>query len=179
METELGVKSGKPAVETSAADETVKQRIEKCALELFATKGYPGTSVREIVEAAGVTKPSLYYYFENKEQLYRSLILGSLDAFYAELAERLRARAPLAARLRAIAETYFAWMRAQPQLAAAIYRAVFGEAPQSRILDCEEHSQMEEAFVADLLREAAEAGEISPEAASSFAALQSSCNRLW
>ena len=41
--------------------------------ELFARKGYSGTSVREIVAAAGVTKPVLYYYFRNKEGLYLEL----------------------------------------------------------------------------------------------------------
>ena len=40
------------------------------ARELFARKGYSGTSVREIVAAADVTKPVLYYYFRNKEGLY-------------------------------------------------------------------------------------------------------------
>jgi AcrR family transcriptional regulator len=32
-------------------------------------KGYTATSVRKIVEEAGVSKPSLYYYFGNKEEL--------------------------------------------------------------------------------------------------------------
>ncbi|MBW2208934.1 MAG: helix-turn-helix transcriptional regulator, partial [Deltaproteobacteria bacterium] len=43
----------------------------EAATALFAQKGYAGTSVREIVERAGVTKPVLYYYFENKEGLFR------------------------------------------------------------------------------------------------------------
>ena len=38
-----------------------KERILIAAATLFANKGYAGTSVREIVEAAGVTKPTLYY----------------------------------------------------------------------------------------------------------------------
>jgi AcrR family transcriptional regulator len=43
------------------------------AREIFARKGYSGTSVREIVTVAGVTKPALYYYFRNKEGLYLEL----------------------------------------------------------------------------------------------------------
>jgi len=34
--------------------------------------------VREIVAAAGVTKPVLYYYFRNKEGIYLELMQGSL-----------------------------------------------------------------------------------------------------
>jgi TetR/AcrR family transcriptional regulator len=47
-----------------------KQRILAAAIHLFAHKGYGQTSVREVVERAGVTKPTLYYWFENKEGLY-------------------------------------------------------------------------------------------------------------
>lgn len=44
------------------------------ATALFAQKGYAGTSVREIVERAGVTKPVLYYYFQNKEGIFRAIL---------------------------------------------------------------------------------------------------------
>lgn len=44
------------------------------ATALFAQKGYAGTSVREIVERAGVTKPVLYYYFDNKEGIFRAIL---------------------------------------------------------------------------------------------------------
>ena len=38
-------------------------KIVAAAVRLFCEKGYEATAVREIVEAAGVTKPVLYYYF--------------------------------------------------------------------------------------------------------------------
>ena len=41
-------------------------RILKKALELFSEKGYDATSVREICEAAGITKPTLYYFYGSK-----------------------------------------------------------------------------------------------------------------
>ena len=43
------------------------------ALECFSKRGYTGASVREITQAAKVTKPTLYYYFSNKEELYKVL----------------------------------------------------------------------------------------------------------
>ena len=45
------------------------------AMKLFAEKGYAGCSIREICEAAGVTKPVLYYHFQSKENLYQELML--------------------------------------------------------------------------------------------------------
>ena len=49
---------------------TVKQNIITKALELFSLKGYEGVSVSELTEAAGITKPTLYYYFKSKEGLF-------------------------------------------------------------------------------------------------------------
>jgi TetR/AcrR family transcriptional regulator len=51
-----------------------RQQILDAALELFAQKGYAATTVREIVDAAGITAPTLYYYFGNKEGLYMELM---------------------------------------------------------------------------------------------------------
>lgn len=47
-----------------------RERILCEAIRLFGRRGYSATSVREVVEAAGVTKPTLYYYFANKEALF-------------------------------------------------------------------------------------------------------------
>jgi AcrR family transcriptional regulator len=52
----------------------VRQRLLEGAAELFTRKGYAPTTVREIVAAAGVTKPVLYYYFRNKEGIYLELM---------------------------------------------------------------------------------------------------------
>ncbi|OJF76352.1 MAG: hypothetical protein BKP49_07735 [Treponema sp. CETP13] len=43
------------------------------ALVLFSQRGYTGTSVQEIVNLAGVTKPTLYYFFKNKQGIYAAL----------------------------------------------------------------------------------------------------------
>lgn len=44
------------------------------AAELFAKRGYDAVSVREIVDATGVTKPVLYYHWKNKEGVARAII---------------------------------------------------------------------------------------------------------
>lgn len=41
------------------------------ALHLFWRKGYEGTSITDLTEAIGITKPSLYAAFGNKEELFR------------------------------------------------------------------------------------------------------------
>ncbi len=51
-----------------------RERLLETATELFAEKGYAATSVREIVERAGVSKPVLYYYFNSKEGLFYAIL---------------------------------------------------------------------------------------------------------
>ena len=51
----------------------VKETITIKALELFSAKGYEGVSVNELTEAAGITKPTLYYYFGSKEGLFEAI----------------------------------------------------------------------------------------------------------
>ena len=64
-----------------------RETILKCALELFAEKGYESVSPNEIVEKAGITKPTLYYFFGSKEGLFEELLkvnYGKLDELLAD-----------------------------------------------------------------------------------------------
>lgn len=49
------------------------QTIMNTALRLFATKGYNGTSMNDIVKDSGVSKGAIYSHFESKERLFLSL----------------------------------------------------------------------------------------------------------
>ena len=61
----------------------VRARLLSGATGLFASKGYAATTVREIVERAGVTKPVLYYYFRSKEGIYLELMREPFSKFAA------------------------------------------------------------------------------------------------
>src|SRR5690606_12288153 len=50
-----------------------KQQLIDCAAVLFAERGYAETRVIDIVRAAGVAKGLFYWYFENKEALFKEL----------------------------------------------------------------------------------------------------------
>jgi TetR/AcrR family transcriptional regulator len=52
----------------------VRETLLLAGINLFAEKGYAGSSVREIVSLAGVTKPVLYYYFQSKEGLFQAIL---------------------------------------------------------------------------------------------------------
>ncbi len=66
-----------------------KENILARALELFAAKGYEAVSVQELVDAAQITKPTLYYHFGSKEGLYEAVAAehyARLDAMLQEAA---------------------------------------------------------------------------------------------
>ncbi len=62
-----------------------RQRIRAAAVQLFSEKGYAATATREICQCACVTKPVLYYHFENKERLYTSLLTDAWQECRREL----------------------------------------------------------------------------------------------
>lgn len=52
----------------------MRDTIKKAAFLLMAERGIDQVSMREIAEKVNVTKPVLYYYFKNKEDLCRSIV---------------------------------------------------------------------------------------------------------
>ncbi|MDD5708455.1 MAG: TetR/AcrR family transcriptional regulator [Kiritimatiellae bacterium] len=75
--------SGQSGKEETSDDTAVRERLLHEALILFNTKGYAATSVREIVAAAGVSKPTLYYYFASKKGIYLELMHSTMATFQA------------------------------------------------------------------------------------------------
>ncbi|HAY6720062.1 TPA: TetR/AcrR family transcriptional regulator [Enterococcus faecium] len=55
-----------------------QQKILKEATDLFMSKGYLGTSTREIAQKVGITQPNLYHYFGDKEKLYTAVLENHL-----------------------------------------------------------------------------------------------------
>ena len=56
-----------------------KQKIIDCALELFASRGYAGTSMNDIIETLGISKGSVYWHFKSKEEIFVQVITDSYD----------------------------------------------------------------------------------------------------
>ena len=59
---------------SNAKREKKRDEIERVAAHLFAKNGFQGTSVRRLARELGMTQASLYYYFNNKEELLFKLM---------------------------------------------------------------------------------------------------------
>lgn len=56
-----------------------EKRILGAALRVFSQSGYSGASIDAVAAEAGISKPTLYQYFDSKEQLFASMMLQKRD----------------------------------------------------------------------------------------------------
>jgi AcrR family transcriptional regulator len=84
----------------------VESQIIEAATELFAERGFAGTSLQDIAEAAGLTRPALYHYFSSKEDLLSRLVSAAAEGPAGDLRRiRLQDGAPAVERLHSMASS--------------------------------------------------------------------------
>jgi len=67
-----------------------RQEILEAALELFSAKGFHNVSIQEIAQKAEFAIGTLYKFFENKEDLYKALVLEQSDKFHNGLVQAIK-----------------------------------------------------------------------------------------
>jgi AcrR family transcriptional regulator len=60
------------------------QELLAAALDLFVERGYAATRLDDVAARAGVSKGTLYLYFENKEELFKEVVRANLVSALAE-----------------------------------------------------------------------------------------------
>jgi len=69
--------------------QTRREELLRIAAELFATKGFKNTTVRDIAEAAGILSGSLYHHFDSKESMVDELLRTFQDELFGKYDEIL------------------------------------------------------------------------------------------
>jgi AcrR family transcriptional regulator len=85
-----------------------RERLIQAGRELFGARGYEDTSIGAILQAAGVTRGSLYHHFETKEALFDAVLDRVVAEIAATAAQAARAAPDPVASLRA---GFAAWLR--------------------------------------------------------------------
>ena len=67
-----------------------KQAIVDAAVDLFAKRGFRGTTTRELASAVGVSEPTLYQHFKTKSDLYSAILEAHGDRGPGVIEEHLR-----------------------------------------------------------------------------------------
>ncbi len=113
-----------------------RERLIAAMLDAAATRGYRETNVQDVIERAGVSRPTFYEHFTNKDDCF----LAAFDAGARRLRTRLSNAAAMGEgwreRLRLALAALLAFASVEPQTARTLIveaRAASGEAPQRRI----------------------------------------------
>lgn len=151
--------------EADAPDRCARERLLREAADLFNRKGYAATSVGEIVAAAGVTKPVLYYHFESKEGLYLRLMEEGLGSFRATLEAALQSnQGAVADRIRRLCEAIVGHALENLSI-VRLTRGVHHAPPQGAPeLDVCEFPRTIQATLLRLVEEGVRSGEFTPVA---------------
>lgn len=103
-----------------------EQEILDVATEYFLAHGYAGTSISEMARESGISKESIYRYFDSKEALFWSVIDRELEGYQAKLRADVPDSADLKGALQIVAETVGSTLNSDRAL--ALRRLIFQQA---------------------------------------------------
>jgi len=134
--------------------EAQREDILAAAARLFAEQGFPATSMNQVAEACGVAKPTLYHYFQDKQDLLAQICDGHVHALL-KLVEEVKAQQLVPdVQLRTLIERFTrAYASAQAQHRVLTSEIKFlADAERERLLDVERQVVGEFAAALSLVR---------------------------
>jgi AcrR family transcriptional regulator len=87
--------------------QTRREELLQIAAQLFATKGFKNTTVRDIADAAGILSGSLYHHFDSKESMVDEILSTFQDELFGKYAEILAGDDDPRAKLEAVVRVSF------------------------------------------------------------------------
>lgn len=141
------------------------ERLRQVAMELFAARGFGGTSMADIARGVGVRKASLYNYYASKDDLLMDLLGRAIDTWTACSRPALEGSGSRQERLKAHLEAAVEFVARHPaeagivRLAATQIGGELGRRVQGFLA---EQEQEHEAALERFLGRAMEEGEIPP-----------------
>jgi len=115
--------------------QTAPERLIDAALRLFADKGFEGTSVQDVVAAAGVTKGAMYHYFASKDDLLHEIYARVLRVQQERLDQFAQLDAPIPERVHGAAADVVANVTENLPSMVIFFRSLhqLGEEQQARV----------------------------------------------
>lgn len=143
---------------------TSAERILITALDLFAIRGYDATAVREICEAAGITKPTLYHFYGSKDGVFQALVRSGFLQFRALVDAAVATPGTFRDKVRVMARAVFDSASRQPHLWRFMHSVIWAP-PGTALPQTEPCTEFYDGLVGALASAADEAvklGEIGP-----------------
>jgi len=149
-------------IQPAAIETASREKILDAAERLFAQRGFSGIGMREVAEAAGLGKSSLFHHFHSKADLYAAVVGRILDLFDQRLTAALAAGGDPIARFDRWIDTLIDTLSAHPTAARLLLRSLFEDDELAGTSEEEQRVDrtIKRMFTAigNLLREGMEAG---------------------
>ncbi len=135
-----------------------KKIIFREAARLFSEKGYERTSMRAIAEAAGVSKPAIYYYFPNKDALFEEMLAAAQEQIQETLEKIQSSTLGTIEKLTDIAVSRFAMYQEHPELSKFLTDMAVWNIKKKIMLNFLKKHQGFHTVVSDIMTEGIEPG---------------------
>lgn len=143
-------------------DVRARDRLFLAAIELFNRRGYSASTVREIVEAAGVTKPVLYYYFGSKEGIYLALLEEARKAFQSRVEAVKKSRGRVREKIFRLSRELFRLFRENIELVRLVHAIYYGPPQGAPHFDFDAFHHTFQEVLEHLIEEGIRTGELRP-----------------
>ena len=106
-------------------NEKIEQRILRAASEVFLERGYTATNMTLIAEKAGIGRPSLYYYYREKDKIFNELFGSFVKRVFPSVVEIIKRDEPIERRLDSFVDNYFSQLQSEPRIPMLILREAY------------------------------------------------------
>lgn len=113
--------------ESAAVAEPTVASLLDAAEQVFAEKGFAGSSVREITARAGVNLGAINYHFGSKAALYEAVIARAQTGMLARIQEAAWGRGSALTRIEAVVRAHFEFLAERPTLRRLLMQVVLGD----------------------------------------------------
>ncbi len=147
---------------TPLTNGATRQVILRAALKRFAHGGYAATSVQHIVDDAKVSKPTLYYYFTDKADLFQALVYEAHDERYRRMQAAVTRAKEVRSQLVEILVVLFDYFRENRELMRISLATAFaspGEVPEG--FNCSDRCERNFELVHTIIKSGLKRGELN------------------
>lgn len=142
-----------------------REKILETAVRLFSTQGYAPTSLSQVAKEAAVSKALIFWHFENKETLFRTVVQRALEPYFINVLDDLEGLSEPDQLVRLV-EEYFDFVSANLPSVRFLLGLVVREdqgAPEDVVGHMHELSGVYQKLLADVIESGRQAGRIREE----------------
>src|SRR5258708_2827664 len=92
--------------QTARTTPVTAEQIKAAAVDLFAVRGYRGTTMRHIAAALGIQAPGLYNHVDSKQEILAGIMVGVTTELLEEQRVALASTADVAEQVRRVIESH-------------------------------------------------------------------------